>query len=150
VSGGPACVIARGFAFVGPHLPLDTHFAVGNFLRDGRAGGPIVVKGDGTAMRSYLYASELAIWLWTMLASGRPGRAYNVGSEEAVSIAELARLVARLFGVEARIDGGPRDPSLPPERYVPSVKRAREELALVQRIDLATGLRRTADWLPSR
>lgn len=142
--------IARCFAFVGPHLPLDAHFAAGNFLRDALGGEAIRVGGDGTPLRSYLYAADLAAWLWTLLLRGQSGRAYNVGSDEAVSIAELARRCAAL-----------PDPALPvnvdreavpgalPSRYVPDIGRARRELGLEVRIPLESALGRTYDWLTS-
>lgn len=146
-AGGPEAVIARCFAFVGPHLPLDQHFAAGNFLRDALAGGPIRVGGDGTPLRSYLHAADLAVWLWTLLFSGRPGRAYNVGSEEAVSIGALARAVAGLrtppVPVEfarAAVEGSM------PARYVPDTARVRTELGLFTRIKISEAFLRTYHW----
>ena len=90
---GLDAVIGRLFAFVGPHLPLDGGFAVGNFLGNILGGRAIRIGGDGTTVRSYLYAADLAIWLWTMLLRGERGRAYNVGSAQAVSIRGLAELM---------------------------------------------------------
>ena len=122
--------IARCFAFVGPYLPLDAHFAVGNFIRDALAGGPIRIDGDGTPLRSYLYAADLAIWLWTILSRGRSGRAYNVGSEEAISIHELANAVTgELRDVPVEIARkSVHGVSL--ECYIPASIRASSELGL--------------------
>ena len=145
---GFALTIARPFAFVGPYLPLDTHFAIGNFLGDALSGGPVVVKGDGSPVRSYLYAADMAAWLWTMLleASAR-GRAYNVGSEFALSVAEVARLVSRvgLDGADVEIRGH-RGSSGGGDWYVPSTERARVELGLEEWTTLEDAVRRTIDW----
>jgi dTDP-glucose 4,6-dehydratase len=143
-------VIARGFTFAGPGMPLDGKFAFGNFLRDALAGRPIEIQGDGTPVRSYLYAADLAIWLWTLLLRGKTGEAYNVGSEQAVTLHELAEVIAREAGgagAAARVLVARRPtPGVAPHRYVPSTRRARSELGLAEQTSLAEMVRRTADW----
>ena len=139
-------VVARCFSFIGPHLPLDARFAVGNFLRDAIAGEKVTVQGDGTAVRSLLHAADLTIWLLAMLVRGQPDRAYNVGSDEAVTIAELARRVAALApGKPAvRILGTSSDRI--GSRYVPDIARAQSELGLVPRVHLDDAITRTLAW----
>lgn len=140
--------IARCFAFVGPYLPLDKQFAIGNFLRDALAGDEIVIVGDGTPYRTYLYAADMAAWLWTIALLGRSGVAYNVGGAEAISIAGLARRVVDVVGSRAGMRtlksarAGYR-----PERYVPDVSRIRTELGLPEPLSLTDAIARTANWL---
>jgi dTDP-glucose 4,6-dehydratase len=139
--------VARCFSFVGPYLPLDSPFAVSNFLRDGLRGGPIQVGGDGTPYRSYLYAADLAVWLWTLLFQAPPCRAYNVGSDRAVTIAELAWAVAAACGPGCQVTLTRHPVSgRPADRYVPSVARARAECGLNVHIGLDEALRRTLSW----
>jgi len=141
------CKIARCFAFVGPHLPLDAHFAIGNFLRDAMRGDPIHIHGDGTASRSYLYAADLAIWLWTMLFRAPSMEAFNVGSDQAVSIVELAHAVSSALNSKAELYVAQEPvPGAPPRQYVPSIEKARQLLGLDVHVSLEGSIRRTAAW----
>ena len=139
--------IARCFAFVGPHLPLDIHHAIGNFIRDGLDGGPIRVAGDGTRCHLYLHTTDLAVWLWTILLRGESAPPYNVGSEETISIVEVARTVVRLFGSDTRVEVAVAPvPGRAAERYVPSTRVARVGLGLRQSLGLEESVRRTIAW----
>ncbi len=145
---GVETVVARCFAFVGPHMSLDAHFAVGNFIRDAIAGGPVRVASDGRARRSYLYMSDLVVWLLAILVDGRPLRPYNVGGHEAVTVASLARRCATSSGRDAAVEiasNGARG-----RDYVPDVGRATTELGLRVTVPLDEAIARTMTWAASR
>lgn len=143
--GAPTVVFARGFALCGPWLPLDSAFAFGNFLGAAMRGEPIIVSGDGTPVRSYLYSGDMVVWLWTLLLKGAAGRAYNVGSERAVTIGDLAHRVAALVGGNVEVAGVPV-PGARAHWHVPDLSRAKSELGLTETVPLNDAIVRTARW----
>ena len=131
------CMIARCFAFVGPQMPLDAHFAIGNFIGNCLRNEPIVIKGDGTAIRSYMYSTDLTEWLLTILVKGSKGNAYNVGSDDAISISALAHKVRRVLSAENPVEiKKPRLDGCLPSRYLPSIEKAKTLLSLELRVGL--------------
>ncbi|HIJ38624.1 MAG TPA: NAD-dependent epimerase/dehydratase family protein [Rhodospirillaceae bacterium] len=141
---GLAISIARCFSFVGAYLPLTIHYAIGNFIHDALSGRPIVVRGDGTPFRSYLFAGDLVIWLMTMLLKGEPRTIYNVGSDQAIALGDLAVMVRDIVAPnsEVKILG---QPSYGPRSiYVPDIERARKSLQLDVWTALPTAISATA------
>ena len=143
---GLETTIARCFAFVGPHLPFDAHFAIGNFIRDAMRGGPIQVK-DGTPYRSYLYAADLAVWLWTILFRGRACHPYNVGSDQEVTIYQLAKMISSQLGGTVQLNTPlTHELDYSPARYVPSNDRARTQLGINIETKMEKAVYKTAQW----
>lgn len=147
-STGVPIRIARCFAFVGPHMPFDKHFAIGNFIADAVGGRPIRVKSDGRPERSYLYMTDLMRALLTILVAGAVGRPYNVGSSVAVTIEQLANCVDRIAGGSGVvIEGATSDPG---DRYVPDTTRLNVELRCMPEVALEDSVARTAAWYRAR
>lgn len=144
---GLRAMIARGFAFVGPRLPLDGQFAIGNFLRDALAGNPVTVRGDGAPVRSYLHSADLAVRLWHILVRGQPGGVYNVGGGQEISIGEAAKAVAALVQPPAEVrilcEGCGYS------YYVPDTSRIDRSLSLPPPLGFSEALARTWSWLRS-
>lgn len=146
-TSGLACKIARCFAFVGPHLPLDGSYAIANFIQSALNSRAIRIHGDGTPLRSYLYATDLVVWLWTVLFHAPSLQPINIGSAQAISIHDLAAEVKSSLQLDLKIEilGRP-SPGVPPAQYVPSVQRAYEDLGLKQTVELREAIQRTAEW----
>ncbi|HQS47103.1 MAG: hypothetical protein B7Y12_05210 [Rhizobiales bacterium 24-66-13] len=148
---GYRALTARCFAFVGPYLSLDSNYAIGNFIRDAMHDADVIVGGDGTPLRSYLYAADLVAWLLTILLRGQSGRPYNVGGSEAISIAELARRVNIAIGGKGNVIVKQTPvPGAEPHSYLPDLTRTRTELGLDVTIGLEEAVRRTAAWYRMR
>jgi dTDP-glucose 4,6-dehydratase len=122
--------IARCFAFVGPYLPLDKHFAIGNFINDILSNREIVIKGDGTPLRSYMYATDLVIWLLTILLKGEVNKPYNVGSDQEISILDLALLAKSFHRASGDINVTGQSSNLPREQYIPDISSCKKYLNL--------------------
>jgi UDP-glucuronate decarboxylase len=123
--------IARCFSFLGQGLPLDIHYAAGNFVANAIRNEPIRVLGSGQEVRSYMYVGDAMAWLLRLLVEPT-NDAYNVGSEKAIKISELAHAVATQAdykgGVEV-LGGRVEEGNLPRSFYVPSTGKIRAQFA---------------------
>ncbi len=146
LEAGIPCCIARCFAFVGEYLPLDAHFAIGNFISDCLNNRPIIIKGDGTPTRSYLCSGDLAHWLLTILFSDKTGQIYNVGSDQEISIGELAVMVKEVAGTNNEVKILTSRTDTHRHRYVPDISKAQNELGLEVETSLEEAIGITLDY----
>ena len=140
-------VTARPFAFMGPYQSLETPWALNNFIKDGLSGKLIRVLSDGKTVRSYMYASDMAFWLLTILLRGQSGEVYNVGSSEAITIEKLAQLISSEldFHPEIKLNASGSD-QLYNTRFVPDISLAQQNLQLSISVDINCAIKRTLEW----
>ena len=138
-------LIARLFAFSGPSLPRDRHFAIGNFVRDAVQQHKIVVRSSGQSIRSYLDETDMAEWLIRILRIGDPLDVFHVGSERAISIRSLAELVASRYTAITSLHSdvkilGQSSPLDGVDFYVPSTNYTRKKLSLIEKMSLENSI----------
>ena len=133
----------RVFAFYGPHLALNDHFAIGNFFRDARAGQPIRVMGNPQTTRSYMYPTDLIEGLIELLVNPDPS-IINLGSSTPISMIDLATSVRDYFdGGEIQLFGNDSHPS----NYVPETKWLQQKFNESDQTKLQEGFKRWDSWL---
>lgn len=138
--------VARCFSFVGKYLPLDKHFAVGNFIKNAIERKPIVIHSNYTVYRSYMYSDDLIIWLMTILdSSNKSAPIYNVGSDEKISLYSLAGLIGKKSG-QILIKPKEFDTSNI-DIYIPSIDKAKKELNLKLEYSLVEAIEKTLNEL---
>jgi dTDP-glucose 4,6-dehydratase len=136
--------IARCFAFVGPYLPLDKHFAIGNFINNVIKKEDIVIMGDGSTTRSYMYASDLCIAIWKILLIGHNNKPYNVGVDSAYSLKDIAFMLKKNYGNDVRILNLNKE--LTKNIYVPNIDVLKNELEIKNFVQIEEAIQKTIDF----
>ncbi|MBV8650839.1 MAG: NAD-dependent epimerase/dehydratase family protein [Alphaproteobacteria bacterium] len=105
---------------------------------------PFALQGDGSQTRSFIHIDDFTEGLALVIARGGHGEIIHIGTEDEISIAELARLVCRHFGREAALQPGPAPSGATPRRC-PDITKLRA-LGFAPRIPLGEGLGPVVDW----
>jgi UDP-glucose 4-epimerase len=138
VSSLPA-VVVRLFNTVGPRQRGRYGMVIPRFVRQAERGEPITVFGDGTQTRCFCHVEDTVSALAALLdVPQAAGQVVNVGSEERVTIGELARLVRQLSGSRSDIVHVPFE-----EAYRPGFDDMRDRQPDLSRLTALTGLSAT-------
>lgn len=145
---GFACSVVRPFNIYGPRQVGEG--AVSNFCRAAAARAPLTIYGEGTAVRSWCYVSDMVDAVERIIATeAASGRVFNIGNPDAVETTNgLAERIVK-FSPGTAIKRQPGEHSEVKERS-PVIDTAREILGYEPKIGLDEGLRRTFDWFVSK
>lgn len=137
-------VTVRPFSFMGPYQVLDKPWAINNFISDIMIGSDIRIIGDGNAVRSYMYPSDMAYWILTMLANASPGEVYNLGSSEGITFKALAEKIIKISGSKSKINvlNHHNNKSV----FIPNLSRAEKILGLKISINLDDLIEKSINW----
>jgi len=113
----------RIFALVGPSMYLDKHYAFGNFLMNAVKGEDIKLSTDGNNYRSFMHIRDFMVWILKILdyKEKLTPLYLNVGSDEAITIRDLAEKIAKKYSLNLRIS---RTPAINKKYYVPDIELA--------------------------
>lgn len=129
----------RLYAFAGPGIQLDQHFAVGNFMSNAMSGNPVQIKGNPKTLRSYLYPTDLVINILRTAVEDTDSL-LEVGSRVPISLDEVAKLVNQVTGNRGVIQD---EFYGEPDVYIPNL----EPWEQTESVSLGEGLSRWFRWL---
>ena len=137
-------VQVRPFSFIGPYMGLEKPWAINNFIKDAIKFKKIRILGNGKPIRSYMYPTDMAWWLLNMLVDSKNGVIYNLGSEEGISLEELALKIKKKIGHDIKIEilNMNEDSSV----FVPDESLVKDKLDLDTKVSIDEALDKTIDW----
>ncbi len=105
---------------------------------------PFKIQGQGTETRSFIYIDDFTDGLMDVINLGENGHIYHIGTQEEVSIADLARYVGSYFNREIVVVPGELAKGGTPRRC-PDITKL-EALGFQPKFSLSEGLPHIADW----
>ncbi len=129
---GLETVIVRLFNTVGPRQTGSYGMVIPRFVTQAIRSEPITVFGDGSQTRCFCSVSDVVGGILALTESNEAlGRVFNLGGNEEISIADLARRVVELTGSSSTVEFIPYDQAYEEgfedmERRVPDTTRARD------------------------
>jgi len=136
--------IARPFSFIGPYQSLNKPWAINSFLQEALNNQPMRILGNGSPKRSYLYASDMAVWMLVALVNGQRGKVYNIGSSEPISLLDVANTVNSVISnpVDVIVRNFNDDDSM----FIPDVSHIIKDLQVEENFTFKEALERTIKW----
>ena len=138
--------ITRPFTFLGPFQNLDSPWAANNFLHAAIEGQPLKIRGDGRAVRSYLYGSDMAMIALHQMVQGDSGEIYDLGGVDAMSVLDLANLVVGQTKrpLDIRVNTAVRHADT--DRFLPDMDRSIDQLGVRPAFSVGEAVARTLAW----
>lgn len=136
--------IVRPFSFIGPYQDLNKPWAINCFMQEALNGQPMRVIGNGNPQRSYLYASDMAAWILTILVNGTRGNTYNLGSSEGVKLLEVANKVN--MNIPHSVDVIVQNHNDDRSKFIPNVSNVVEQLHMKEMFTFEEALQHTLKW----
>jgi len=136
----------RPFAFIGPNQQLDRPWAINNFVRDALNGEKIRILGNTQTKRSYMYPSDMAYWILKYLGDSKSNSFMNLGSDEGISLEEIAQTVADNFSKSIPLDTSRNEFSNIKTNFVPNLELAKTKYKLNLTINFKEAIRKTVEW----
>lgn len=134
----------RPFSFIGPYMEFNKPWAINNFVKDAIKFKKIKILGNGKPMRSYMYPTDMVWWLLNILLHQKNGVAYNLGSEEGISLEELAVKIKAKVGGDIKIDI--QNMNNENSIFIPDTNFVKNELDLHIKINIDDALDKTIEW----
>lgn len=102
------------------------------------------MQGDGRQTRSFIHVDDFTAGMMLVLANGKHGELYHIGTMDEIPIRELALAIAKCLGISVKLVAG-EEPKGGTPRRCPNIAKMRG-LGFEPKISLEEGLRRTVPW----